>query len=519
MRHDALPRLAWGAVLERGATVAVVHAGPWVEAREEFFAEGVWAGDFAAGDLAGASVCMATGGQVDGDTLIFSTPTHPYERLQWVRSGSRLIISNSLPFLLVLSGERLDAEYAGYRADLRSYRDGLDRYALTIPTARGARVHLAFHANVRVDRALRARREAKPGTPLFRDYASYTAMLRGALGALAANASAAGRSHPYTPLGTLSSGYDSPAVAVLAREIGCREVLTFGRAREYFGSASDSGRAIAAHLGLDVTELDRDDYRRLPECAEAEFLALGTGGEELVFAPAEPLLAGRMLLTGYLGDVAWARRSRVVNTTFRVGDQSGASFTEFRLRVGFAHVPVPPIGYLQHPALVAISNAPEMRPWSVGGDYDRPIARRLAEEAGVPRELFGQAKKAIVTYIDNRCPAGDLMTAEGYADFRAFVAGAPSLGVAAGRLHFRVLRLLYELRLRVHWRLDAAAKRLGLPQPRGPIALRRYAEDPGEGDAAFQWGVARLIGRYEGAMSAGEESTARRDAGALPGAQ
>jgi hypothetical protein len=34
-----------------------------------------------------------------------------------------------------------------------------------------------------------------------------------------------------------------------------------------------------------------------------------------------------------------------------------------------------------------------MNPWSLGAGYDKPIARRLAEEAGVPRHLFGQAKK------------------------------------------------------------------------------------------------------------------------------
>ena len=36
-----------------------------------------------------------------------------------------------------------------------------------------------------------------------------------------------------------------------------------------------------------------------------------------------------------------------------------------------------------------------MRPFRVGGDYDRPIARRLLEEAGVSRELFGHSKNAV----------------------------------------------------------------------------------------------------------------------------
>ncbi len=33
-----------------------------------------------------------------------------------------------------------------------------------------------------------------------------------------------------------------------------------------------------------------------------------------------------------------------------------------------------------------------MNPWRVGGGYDKPIARRIAEERGVPRSLFGQTK-------------------------------------------------------------------------------------------------------------------------------
>ena len=34
-----------------------------------------------------------------------------------------------------------------------------------------------------------------------------------------------------------------------------------------------------------------------------------------------------------------------------------------------------------------------MQPWSVGGKYDRPICRRIVEEAGIPRDWFGVHKK------------------------------------------------------------------------------------------------------------------------------
>jgi hypothetical protein len=40
-----------------------------------------------------------------------------------------------------------------------------------------------------------------------------------------------------------------------------------------------------------------------------------------------------------------------------------------------------------------------MKPWDVAGDYSRPICRRILEEKGVPRELFGQRKNAAGEFI------------------------------------------------------------------------------------------------------------------------
>ena len=42
-----------------------------------------------------------------------------------------------------------------------------------------------------------------------------------------------------------------------------------------------------------------------------------------------------------------------------------------------------------------------MEPWRVHTNYDRPIPRRIAEEAGVPRELFGNKKRAAATLAVN----------------------------------------------------------------------------------------------------------------------
>jgi hypothetical protein len=76
------------------------------------------------------------------------------------------------------------------------------------------------------------------------------------------------------------------------------------------------------------------------------------------------------------------------------GDQSGLSLTEYRLHAGFLHCPVPFMGVRQIRAVNALSRSAPMARWDVPGDYTRPICRRIVEEAGVPRELFGIRKKA-----------------------------------------------------------------------------------------------------------------------------
>lgn len=77
------------------------------------------------------------------------------------------------------------------------------------------------------------------------------------------------------------------------------------------------------------------------------------------------------------------------------GDTSGMGMQEFRLRNNFILLPVPFIGVRNQPDIHSISHAPDMQPFRVGGIYDRPICRRIAEEAGVQRKLFGQSKKAV----------------------------------------------------------------------------------------------------------------------------
>jgi hypothetical protein len=112
----------------------------------------------------------------------------------------------------------------------------------------------------------------------------------------------------------------------------------------------------------------------------------------------EQILPRRMLITGFNGSHLWNRRTPDVSehivrdTLFTSGGSSGTGLAEFRMRVGYLHLAIPYVGITSAPSVYRISNSPQMRPWALGTTYDRPVARRLLEEAGVPREAFGQEK-------------------------------------------------------------------------------------------------------------------------------
>jgi hypothetical protein len=61
----------------------------------------------------------------------------------------------------------------------------------------------------------------------------------------------------------------------------------------------------------------------------------------------------------------------------------------------------------------------EMAPWSIGGEYDRPIPRRIVEEAGVERDSFGQSKKAVAVWYGKE-ESKNIMKDESIRDFESF---------------------------------------------------------------------------------------------------
>ncbi len=409
------PRLAWLArCLPGEPTVEVLH-GAGLEDADDWLCEAVWDGDYEAGGFDETDIVSGSGVRLRNGQVIFVSAGSTVDRLQSVSRMGAAWISNSLPCLLESLGADPDPSYPGYYWDFRSIIKGLSRYKRTLETSAGP-VELTYFDNLVWDGTSIRRTPKAAKLRRFDDFASYRSAMASSMQGMAANMAHKGRREPFSMLGTCSAGYDSPTVAVLAAEAGCEEVLSFDRGRGgllpgaigHVAGEADSGEAIAAVLGLRTVLVKRDAWEacRLPE---PPFVASNAFGEEVHYKAAEAHLAGRVLLTGYHGDKLWAKKTSHVDGDIVRGDPSGLALTEYRLSAGFIHCPVPFWGARQIRDIVGISNAPEMKPWDIGGEYSRPICRRIVEEAGVARGSFGVSKRATSVVLHNRA---DFLTEE-----------------------------------------------------------------------------------------------------------
>jgi len=395
----ALPRLAWAAIVRPGTEVVRVLHGPWVETRGDRFVEGAWDAPFGAWELAAAENLAGSGGMVTPEGVLFAAPANMYERLHVIRNDDALHVSNSLAFTLAMADARLDPTHPHYYLDLVDhYRCGIRVKDKSLRLAGGRTVALYDCCNLLVTPNARAFRREKPWGPAPATYDDYAALLHRTVAAIVANAADGARRHPYRPLAMVSQGYDSTAVAALARDAGCREAVTFLRSRGGDeGYVDDSGEAVAHALGLVVTTYERDDVDTLADYRAEEFY-LEPWGVDRTMSVMTPQLAGTLLLSGRSAEAVWSRGGYrhwgLPDLQHPLNQTPGCALGELRLRTGFLHFAPATIAAVRHAARIHRWNdAPALRPWSIGGDYDKPIARRIAEEAGVPRALFGLVKK------------------------------------------------------------------------------------------------------------------------------
>ena len=461
------PKLGW-VVRIRGDEAEVLH-GPMVETAEDWAAEAVWAGDFRLGDFDRTDLVFGSGVRRRGGTLTFVGAGTVFDRLWHAERSGVLLVANTLAGLLAAAGEHLLSDHGRYSEDVRSIHAGLDAHIRSIP-AEGGAIGLVYFRNLTLRDGRRAPTDKPDAAPRFETYGQYEDFLRATAAALGSNAADASRRYAVKPLTSISSGYDSTAAATVARHAGCRRAVTIRKATSLW-RGSDSGEDVARYLDLECLGYDRVADRYPDEPA----LWAGEGRPGIInwtqFDYDEPLC---LFFTGIHGEKMWDRVAHDHPDPFVRRSPASLGICEWRLHRGVFQCPVPFWGARHSHELHAITAA-EMAPWSTGDDYDKPIARRIVEDAGVPREAFGQVNRNTsleATFLWPYSP-------DAQADYAAYRRdrGLPVASAARVRWIRRAAHLDHLLYLNVTRRLPGRRRRRPWDRLSDASVLFRWANE------------------------------------------
>ena len=376
-----------------------------METRDNLFVEGVWAGHFRLADIDKCDCVFGSGGRISNDRITFVSSTATTDFLYHLTDSARQLISNSLPLILAYANDCLRPACLDYAKILDSIALGIREYVAIIPTQNG-HVNRLTHRNIEIVDGVVTIVD-KPLPPDFKTFEDYRSYLKSRLALCAENARDPARAHKLMIYSTQSKGYDTTAVNALAHTFGIDAAFTIqqGKARNAFAAndaeiqENDDGTEICNMLGIKAVPINRRAFEAgVPE--ELYYWAgKHTTSDFNMCGMMQHMDAPALLLTGTFGEVWYGKsssRPNTINDELVRWDLGGHGLSEVRLERGFIQVAVPFIGGRSRPSIVAITESDEMTPWRLGGSYDRPIPRRIGEEAGVPREFFGQRKMASV---------------------------------------------------------------------------------------------------------------------------
>jgi len=431
---ERLPRQAWLLHSRDGVVNAAV--GDKVRVADHGFFEGGWADTPGPEALSESGVYFGSGAAWRSGTLTLISPSHTLESVWTAEGAGGLWAANSLA-LLVAAARPEGFDVWRCRKALRSIYSGVSEYAR----------HVYDGPNVGIRRFVNALVDVEDGRPSverqqrqeseFDTYESYVALLTRVVAE--AVASYGGDLAVY-----MSRGYDSPAAAAIARRVGPVTAICIDRT---VAGRADDGSMIAEALGIRSVLVTRKTRRtRLldgrfdygveviapDEHADVFEFFCGVHVADECFRAPDDVVADRAVLTGWYGDVAWGIDGPQWRDLKRGHPSSGGiGLGEFRLRTGFMHLPVPAIAFNRAETVRRIGESDAMRPWRLGTDYDRPIPRRLVEEAGVPRTLFGVRKQYTATQAANLHRIAGALFAMQVARYAPAVSDWPFARVAA----------------------------------------------------------------------------------------
>ncbi len=495
-----LPPMAWVATVDRESHIQLVH-GSSVVIWPNAFAEGGWNGDFGDSEMRHATVLVGSGGWTDKRKAFFRSCSHTLERLWGTKSLSSVTVSNSLPLLLARTDCELLRTYPHYEADLLSFILGSSGMRRHIPLANRRSLFQFADSRLTISKNLELVFEVYSTAIDFHGFDHYFDVLSHTCRQIVGNLQAPARKRRYLPLATVSRGYDSPACAAIARQCGATDAVTFSDARSGYGLENDDGSEIASQLGLDAHTFMRKGYMQ-QDMVELPFLASGGGGEDVVLAGASDYLAGSVLFTGFLGDTVWGLETDVLRSTKgKIRYPGGGSIGEYRIRKDFVHLPVPIVFLRSHASIQMISKSSEMKPWCIGGNYDRPIPRRIAEDAGISRTAFGLSKMAITAPMYYDLKVSEILgprSASEFGDFSKANFGALySISSRARVQAYSIRNAIFE---RVAWRFPGIIAKLNLAEYMEVHLARRGRRSIGESYLLLQWSIEVLTLEYKAVL-------------------
>jgi len=382
----AWPKLAWVAQIDMQAKSICVFHGSMLEIGDEWAVEGVWDGDFKQGGFDKTDFFYGSGLRKRDGKIVFVSSSTGVDRLWYVNDKTIAFIGNTLPGLLAVSKISLDTTYKTYQNDLNTVQTrGISSYVNKIK-ANPKDLCVVYFKNVVLHETGFIEVDKTDITPPFLDYASYVAFLNEKAVLLGQNALDSSRKFKIEMLVGLSSGYDSIATAIVAKSSGCEKSVSIVNASSLW-RGSDSGSFIAKKLGLacQLVKHNKNAYNH-----ELSIWANtgGSGGRNLtLFEYPKPLC---LFFSGGYGDIIWDR-----NHCFVKEPKGGVNemLCEFRLAEGVFVTVVPWWGIKRAKQIQELNHLNEMNPWVINTNYDRPVARRMIEEAGIQRGQFAQSKK------------------------------------------------------------------------------------------------------------------------------
>lgn len=418
--YDYLPKLGWSMIVHKGQNEIDVNVGIDVEINENWFVSGVWDGDFERADFANAEFFCGTGVKIEKDKIRVYSPTHERQRICWIDSNNSFVFSNSIPLLLATAGEQIDKNCDQYEKILCSILYGTKEYTKNIPLANRKNMQQVFCADIIVDDEYQIFTVPKSIHRDFVDFTDYYNSLKKVCLKIKNNGCDEKRAKKYALAATASSGYDSAACAAVLHSVGCETLMTFKGG--YYDE--DSAVTMAKQIGYkNIIKRNYEDFKSKPGLIDAVFNVCGDIGVYLQFCAFEEDFACKIVSIGTSGSYIWDKEGDVNPESKRSGYDfytANLSFSEHALINGYIILPMPLYASTAVCSIQKISNMPEMEPWTLHTDYDRPICRRILETAGVDRAIFGHKKYGAGFSLSKNFTLKQIkskMSCEGYESF------------------------------------------------------------------------------------------------------